>query len=192
MPEALASIIDRCLERDRDKRWPDARSLRDALAPFADHVPVRRLTTAIAVTGSGSGSAPEAETLLARSTPARTESTWSAVRVGQRAPRRALLAAGGVVALVALGVWWSRPASLPPSAASDLPGLLPSTHVAPPREPPTVTPSTEPSATNSSGAAASPTATASGAAVRRPVVSPRRPAQPRPPRNPDDLMKTRD
>ena len=34
VPAGLAAAIERCLEKDRDRRFPDALALRDALAPF--------------------------------------------------------------------------------------------------------------------------------------------------------------
>jgi serine/threonine-protein kinase len=34
VPLGLAAVVARCLEKDRDKRFPDALQLRDALAPF--------------------------------------------------------------------------------------------------------------------------------------------------------------
>jgi serine/threonine-protein kinase len=182
VPEALAAIVDRCLERDRERRWPDARTLAEALAPFAGEARPRRATAAIAVTHAGEAAA----TLLARSTPARTEATWSAVRAGTRAPRRALVIACAVAATVAVAVWWWRPASAPlPSAASDLPELLPSAPGAAAEPPPVVAPSTD-----TAPAAATASASASASAGARPPRRP--PPASRPPRNPDDLMKTRD
>jgi len=187
VPEALAAVIDRCLERDRERRWPDARSLAEALAPFAgDPRPRRTHTAAVAVTTSNA----EAATLLARSTPARTESTWSAVRTGQRTPRRALLVAAGAAVAVALGVWWWSPASVPPpTAASDLPELLPSAPGAAVEPAPVVAPAAD---TAAPGATAAPDTSASASATAAAPPTRRRPPMSRPPRNPDDLMKTRD
>ncbi|MFO0587057.1 MAG: protein kinase [Polyangiaceae bacterium] len=34
VPPGLAAVVDRCLQKDREKRFPDAIALRDALAPF--------------------------------------------------------------------------------------------------------------------------------------------------------------
>ncbi len=49
VPSDLALAVDRCLQRDRARRWPDAKSLREALLPSEDESeyspPVRVLQT---------------------------------------------------------------------------------------------------------------------------------------------------
>ncbi|HUR29224.1 MAG TPA: serine/threonine-protein kinase [Planctomycetota bacterium] len=53
VPSDLALTIDRCLERDPAKRWPDAKSLREALLPSDDDpeetVPGRMLRVSVTV-----------------------------------------------------------------------------------------------------------------------------------------------
>jgi serine/threonine-protein kinase len=48
VPAALERIVVRCLARDRVERFPDARALRDALAPFANARGVAMATAVIA------------------------------------------------------------------------------------------------------------------------------------------------
>jgi serine/threonine-protein kinase len=38
VPSDIALAVDRCLQRDATKRWPDAKSLREALLPFDEEV----------------------------------------------------------------------------------------------------------------------------------------------------------
>src|SRR5262249_7729834 len=38
VPSDIASAVDRCLQRDRAKRWPEVRVLREALLPFDEEV----------------------------------------------------------------------------------------------------------------------------------------------------------
>ena len=40
-PEALATIVDRAVVRDRQQRWPDVPSLMEALVPFASEAGFR-------------------------------------------------------------------------------------------------------------------------------------------------------
>ncbi len=53
LPSDIALAIDRCLQRDADKRWPDARSLRETLQPTdeqsEDSFPARALRIGVTI-----------------------------------------------------------------------------------------------------------------------------------------------
>ncbi len=55
LPPGLSEVIDRCLEKDRDRRWPDVAQLALALAPFAPartRPLVERISIVVAQTSS--------------------------------------------------------------------------------------------------------------------------------------------
>ncbi len=49
IPPGLAHIVDRALERDPDRRWPNAAAMRDALAPFRVAAPDRTADATVPV-----------------------------------------------------------------------------------------------------------------------------------------------
>jgi serine/threonine-protein kinase len=64
LPESVAAIVDRALEMDRERRWPDARSMKDALASARSEIPEPVLDRSVdRVTGiGGTATVPETHT----------------------------------------------------------------------------------------------------------------------------------
>jgi eukaryotic-like serine/threonine-protein kinase len=190
VPAALAAIVARCVERNRDQRFPDATALRDALLawdePEAPAVPRRTVVVTDAsrhddLTLSSSDSldalplsaapaASEVERPLTLAQRNSTASTWTAST--RRAPTtRWLVLATALVAAVAAAVWWSaRPNAEPTAEAKEPP--------APAREEPSAPagPTTAPSPpVVEASATAAPSAEATGQPSARPTSEVRSP-----------------
>jgi len=73
LPEAAAKIVDRALAYDRDERWPDARTMQDAVRATYQELTGRRLSPMPSLVGrlrrSGPPPSPSAPTLPAVSGP---------------------------------------------------------------------------------------------------------------------------
>jgi eukaryotic-like serine/threonine-protein kinase len=128
VPPSLDAIVLRCLQKDPDQRYQSARELGDALAAFAEdagEVPV------LAVTGLHAKHAfvdPTAETRSATpepnaGLPTLTQATWGSTGRLKKSKRRrlrfALVAAGALLA--ALAMWLVTRAPQPEAAVHALP-----------------------------------------------------------------------
>src|SRR5690606_26503513 len=111
VPAGLVGIIDRCLEKTPDLRFPSAKALSTALRPFeTDRVP----TSAEHVSPSASASA----SLERAVTRAETTAKWPGTgRRSSRLDRRALAVIVVILALGAAGSWYAlRSPSTPDTA----------------------------------------------------------------------------
>jgi serine/threonine protein kinase len=97
IPTDLTLAVDRCLQRDAAKRWPDAKSLREALQPSDeesdDSLPGRLLRISVSIGGLG---------VLAFG----YLSVYSALNPNFRLPRRGIpILAAPIVTMLILGVF---------------------------------------------------------------------------------------
>jgi eukaryotic-like serine/threonine-protein kinase len=99
VPAGLVGIIDRCLEKTPDLRYPGARALSAALQPFETD----------AIPASGEQAPPSASASLERTiTRARTTNKWTAQeRRPSRLDRRALAIIVAILAAGAAGSWYA-------------------------------------------------------------------------------------
>jgi len=176
LPAALGEIVDRCLRRDPEERYPDVVALADALAPHAgEEGPSRaaRCRRVLAAASLPPGNATQSSEVLREPSAAATGTSFAGTRprsVYPRASGRALAVAASVVVVVGLGlVTWLATRGAPPVA------------VAPPASAPVPAP-------RAARVAAAPIEPAPAASLSAPATAPsasavpaRVPARPAPP-----------
>jgi serine/threonine-protein kinase len=192
VPRALAAVVERCLEKDREKRFGDVAALARALAPFGPSDASARVDKIVRLLG------PRARPAAADPPAKRADDATAGAHVVQNAPgvARSKAVVVGVSVAVALSVAsfvLLRRSSAPDSVA--LPAAVIATTAEPiasNRSPDAIGPSPAPPP---SAASASPTLTASAApapspraiSVRRSPIA--RPATLDPPPSPLDERK---
>lgn len=156
LPPGLEAVILRCLEKDREKRFPTVNALAEALSEFVEQpVPAKLWQSATSGVGALGRVAPSAARRRTRTASFRlTQPTWARTASTVFARRRSLVLALGGAALVTLmavvgGVFWYRgtqlnkeiSAAVPSQSASESGETPPSpVHVAPEPAAPEVTP----------------------------------------------------
>jgi serine/threonine-protein kinase len=182
VPEGLAAVVARALEKDRRARFQDVTELRDALAPFASGAALVEPTRAPAAASPAAptlaqGDVESARTEIAPSTsaPARSEIAPSTVTpalgAGGAGRRRVALLAIPVAAAILVVAAWPRPAPdvVPRGAGAETPSAATASAVPPPIvvavPPPSSAPSADPPAP-------SVTASVSASGSARPAVIP--------------------
>lgn len=176
VPDGLAAIVRRCLEKNAALRFPSVSAFARALAPWA---PSEALVAAVVQAEHGTGGASPAA-VDAASTPTveeggATNATSGAVEEGRPRTRGAIVAGGvAIVAVVALFVW-ARPFK---SASADSGHVAP---LAPAEAPPTTEPSrAEPQETPSTLVAQAPPPSATISMHSTPIATGRPMAPPKP------------
>jgi serine/threonine-protein kinase len=187
VPERLEQIVARCLERDRDKRYPTARELSDELLELASdrtRITMTRPLRAPVVLARTTATVPEGAETLSGDAPLSATAAWTGK---PETPKRGGLVAGAALSFVAaIGAiaWFAmrspavaeQPATGGRNPVQDL-GPQRSSDAAKPAELATVTPtvSLEPTV--------APMASASSAPLATPKPGPKATAAPRPTTN---------
>ena len=123
VPEGLAQVIARCMEKDRTQRYTTVADLAQALLPFAPRrarASVERISRVIG--GDGyvhTGAAPLSEAPAASVGP--TQASWGHTSTNKSGSARAFLVAGGVLVLLTGGAGALKlmhPSAAPASANS--------------------------------------------------------------------------
>ena len=132
VPEGLQEVIERCLQKDRNDRYPSLADFAMALVPFGterSQISAERVARVLKVAGMTSvdTESPATGTVETVSTPpsgARTQATWQTTKPGTRRRKLSALVLGSVggllvVGLVIVGLWSSTGESVELSPAAD-------------------------------------------------------------------------
>ena len=146
LPEHLEQTILRCLEKDRNRRFPNVAELAHALMPFGSRNASRSVERISKVLTAAGISSSEIALPTASVAPAATQASWG--QTGQQRPKPGLVVALAAFALLASGgafAAWRAFRSAPATPES----LVSSSVAAPPAplDAPSATPTLTPSAT---------------------------------------------
>ena len=193
LPAALGEIVDRCLRREPEERYPDVVALADALAPHAgEEGPSRaaRCRRVLAAASLPPGVSTQPSGVLREPSAAATGTSFAGTRPRSAYPRsayprvrgRTLAVAAGVAVVAGLGlVTWlatrgASPVAVAPLASAPAPAPLApraAAAAAPVEPPPVASPSAPASAPSSSAEPARvPARPAPAVAARPPVARP--------------------
>ncbi|HEY4158108.1 MAG TPA: serine/threonine-protein kinase [Polyangiaceae bacterium] len=181
VPEGLQAVVQRCLEKDRTRRFNDVSELARALAPFGTRATSRSVERIARILGSPSAdiapaSAPQAQPVnFERSTQSTqsTQSNWGQTNPARSSAAPLIAAALAAVTLVAggIGFFVLRGKALPDEHAAGAPSALANANAQPPDAPVASSVAADTSAI-SPPASASPASASPAPAVTQPAPDP--------------------
>ena len=151
VPPALVAAITKCLEKPREARFQSVSELAMAIAPFASSEGVTKANEILSTSGGFSQprltAPPEPTSVRLVGPGASTNSAWDRTQLANTAQRRAPIAIGVAIALIAVvGVAgfeaFRHGGTAPVATVVAASGVAPSVAMAPPPPPPPPPPST--------------------------------------------------
>jgi serine/threonine-protein kinase len=220
VPEALEAVILRCLEKDRQKRYPNVAELALALFPFApkrSKASVERISGIISAAGLSSSAlalppSPQVRGTVASggTAPPVAQTTPGVPGVASRAGVVVAIGLAGLLAVGGAGLFLARRSAHPATSAAATEPAIPAVSVVAPPPPPPPSVSAAPASDSTKSAESAPAATAiidagpptssakpaspgpTPAAQTNPVPRPPIAPRPAPPPSPPPSKKTYD